>query len=176
MMDVVTELRQSGEDAEKFVPNWMGQVETETSYLQAATTRATESGTSAAQFYPQEFSGLRQDLERRKQLTLEAHPREVSTLEKGASFVKGGVGAIVGIFVEAAKQVVDLVQILLHFVTLKKYQPRFVSDMAEAAKQGKTTGDLLKGMVTGLIEAPGRFLKACREGDWEGIGREATDG
>ena len=175
MMDVVTELRQSGEDAEKFVPNWMGQVETETSYLQAATTRATESGTSAAQFYPQEFSGLRQDLERRKQLTLEAHPREVSTLEKGASFVKGGVGAIVGIFVEAAKQVVDLVQILLHFVTLKKYQPRFVSDMAEAAKQGKTTGDLLKGMVTGLIETPGRFLKACREGDWEGIGREAVN-
>ena len=175
MMDVVTELRQSGEDAEKFVPNWMGQVETETAYLEAATTRATESGTSAAQFYPQEFSGLRQDLERRKQLTLEAHPREVSTLEKGASFVKGGVGAIVGIFVEAAKQVVDLVQILLHFVTLKKYQPRFVSDMAEAAKQGKTTGDLLKGMVTGLIETPGRFLKACREGDWEGIGREAVN-
>ena len=26
MLDVVTELRQSGEDAEKFVPNWMGQV------------------------------------------------------------------------------------------------------------------------------------------------------
>ena len=73
--------------------------------------------------------------------------------------MKGGVGAIVGIFVEAAKQVVDLVQILLHFATLKKYQPRFVSDMAEAAKQGKTTGDLLKGMVTGLIETPGRFLK-----------------
>ena len=175
MMDVVTELRQSGEDAEKFVPNWMGQVEAETTYLQAATTRATQSGTSAAQFYPQEFSGLKQDLERRKQLTLEAHPREVSTLEKGASFVKGGVGAIVGIFVEAAKQVVDLVQILLHFATLKKYQPRFISDMAEAAKQGKTTGDLLKGMVTGLIETPGRFLKACREGDWEGIGRETVN-
>jgi hypothetical protein len=106
---------------------------------------------------------------------LEAHPREVSTLEKGASFVKGGVGAVVGIFVEAAKQVVDLVQILLHFATLKKYQPRFVSDMAEAAKQGKTTGDLLKGMVTGLIETPARFLKACRDGDWEGIGREAVN-
>jgi hypothetical protein len=175
MMDVVTELRQSGEDAEKFVPNWRGQVETETAYLEAATTRATESGTYAAQFYPQEFSGVRQDLERRKQATLEAHPREVSTLEKGASFVKGGVGAIVGIFVEAAKQVVDLVQILLHFATLKKYQPRFISDMAEAAKQGKTTGDLLKGMVTGLIETPGRFLKACRDGDWEGIGREAVN-
>jgi hypothetical protein len=175
MMDVVTELRQSGEDAEKFVPNWMGQVETETAYLEAATTRATESGTSAAQFYPQEFSGLKADLERRKQMTLEAHPREVSTLEKGASFVKGGVGAVVGIFVEAAKQVVDLVQILLHFATLKKYQPRFISDMAEAAKQGKTTGDLLKGMVTGLIETPARFLKACRDGDWEGIGREAVN-
>ena len=45
MMDVVTELRQSGEDAEKFVPNWKGQVETETAYLEAARTRATESGT-----------------------------------------------------------------------------------------------------------------------------------
>ena len=175
MMDVVTELRQGGEDAEKFVPNWMGQVETETAYLEAATTRASESGTSAAQFYPQEFSGLKQDLERKKQATLEAHPREISTLEKGASLVKGGVGAVVGIFVEAAKQVVDLVQILLHFATLKKYQPRFISDMAEAAKQGKTTGDLLKGMVTGLIETPGRFLKACRDGDWEGIGREAVN-
>ncbi len=175
MMDVVTELRQGGEDAEKFVPNWMGQVETETTYLEAATTRATESGTSAARFYPQEFSGLKGELERKKQATLEAHPREISTLEKGASMVKGGVGAIVGIFVEAAKQVVDLVQILLHFATLKKYEPRFISDMAEAAKQGKTTGDLLKGMVTGLIETPGRFLKACRDGDWEGIGREAVN-
>jgi len=175
MMDVVTELRQSGEDAEKFVPNWMGQVETETAYLEAATTRATESGTYAAQFYPQEFSGLREDLERRKQTTLEAHPREISTLEKGASVVKGGVLAIVGIFVEAAKEVVDLVQILLHFATLKKYQPRFISDMAEAAKQGKTTSDLLKGMVTGLIETPARFVKACRDGDWEGIGREAVN-
>jgi excinuclease ABC subunit C len=47
--------------------------------------------------------------------------------------------------------------------------------MAEAAKQGKTTGDLLKGMVTGLIETPARFLKACRDGDWEGIGREAVN-
>jgi Domain of unknown function (DUF4157) len=175
MMDVVTELRQSGEDPEKFVPNWRGQVETETAYLEAATTRATKSGPYAAQFYPQEFSGVKEDLERRKQATLEAHPREVSTLEKGASLVKGGVGAIVGIFVEAAKQVVDLVQILLHFATLKKYQPRFISDMAEAAKQGKTTGDLLKGMVTGLIETPARFLKACRDGDWEGIGREAVN-
>jgi hypothetical protein len=71
--------------------------------------------------------------------------------------------------------VVDLVQILLHFATLKKYEPRFISDMAEAAKQGKTTGDLLKGMITGLIETPGRFLKACRDGDWEGIGREAVN-
>jgi hypothetical protein len=175
MLDVVTELRQGGEDAEKFVPNWKGQVETETAYLEAARTRATESGTYAAQFYPQEFSGLRADLERRMQSTLEAHPREVSTLEKGASLVKGGVGAIVGIFVEAAKEAVDLVQILLHFATLKKYEPRFISDMAEAAKQGKTTGDLLKGMVTGLIETPARFLKACRDGDWEGIGREAVN-
>ena len=73
-------------------------------------------------------------MERRKQLTLEARPREVSTLEKGVLMVKGGVGAFVGIFVEAAKQVVDLVQIPVHFATLKKYQPRFVSDMAEAAK------------------------------------------
>ena len=69
-MDVVTELRQSGEDAEKFVPNWMGQVETETAYLEAATTRATESGTSAAQFY-------------------QAGPGEKETIDLGSSPARG---------------------------------------------------------------------------------------
>jgi hypothetical protein len=30
-------------------------------------------------------------------------------------------------------------------------------------------------MVTGLIDTPSRFLKACREGDWEAIGRESVN-
>jgi hypothetical protein len=47
--------------------------------------------------------------------------------------------------------------------------------MAKAAEEGKTTTDLLKGMVTGMIDTPSRFLKACRDGDWEAIGRESVN-
>ena len=47
--------------------------------------------------------------------------------------------------------------------------------MAKAAEQGATTGELLKGMVTGIIETPSRFLKACEDGDWKAIGRETLN-
>src|SRR6202012_4152199 len=69
----------------------------------------------------------------------------------------------------------DLVQINLHFATFGWYEPKFRSDMAASAEQGATTGDLLKGMVTGLIETPGRFLKACEDGDYEAIGKETVN-
>lgn len=175
MMDVVADLRRSGEDVEKFVPGWSERVGQETAYLESAAARARESGGYAAQFYPGEFAGLREDLVKRKQLTEEARPRETSVIEDVGSFVKGAVGAVVGVFVEAAKQVVDLTQIVLHFATLRRYEPKFISDLAAAAEQGQGTADLLKGMVTGLLETPSRFLNAVRKGDWEAIGREAVN-
>jgi hypothetical protein len=105
---------------------------------------------------------------------LKIRPPKESVLEEGAALVKGGVEAFVGIFVEAAKEAVDLAQIILHFASAGKYEPKFISDMAAAAEQGATTSDLLKRMVTGIVETPSRFLKACRDGDWEAIGRESV--
>ncbi len=172
MMEVVADLRRNGEDAEKYVPGWSRRVEEEADHLDVL------SKSTSAGFAPEslkEFSNLRNELLEKREEALKAHPPEKSILEKGAEFVAGGVEAVVGIFVEAAKEAVDLVQISLHISSLGKYEPRFISDMAKAAEQGATTGQLLKGMVTGIIETPSRFLKACEDGDWEAIGRETVN-
>jgi methylase of polypeptide subunit release factors len=55
--------------------------------------------------------------------------------EKGAAAVAGAIETVAGIFVEAAKEAVDLAQINLHILTLGKYQPTLISDMAKAAEQ-----------------------------------------
>ncbi len=170
MMRTVADLTRKGEDAAKFIPEWKQRVHEETVYLESFAAVATSQGRD----YGKELAELRGDLLRQQQETEAIRPPKDSVLGNGAAVIKGAVEAFVGIFVEAAKEVVDLVQINLHFMTMGHYEPKFVSDMAKAAEQGATTGDLLKGMVTGMIETPGRFLKACRDGDWEAIGRESV--
>ena len=172
MMDVVADLRRDGKDAEKYVPDWSRRLLEETDHLDAL------SKSTGEDFAPEslaEFSNLRNELLEKMEEAIKAHPPEKSILEKGAEFVEGGVEAVTGIFVEAAKQAWDLVQIELHYRTFGKYEPEFTSDLAKAAEQGATTSELLKGMVTGIIETPSRFLKACEDGDWKVIGRETLN-
>ncbi len=184
MMDAVADLRRNGEDAEKYVPGWSDQVLNEATHLNSIAKRANEGyqietdplAKEGSRGYQVAFSGLRNELLEKRQGTLAIKPPpQKGVLEKGVDLVKGGVEAIGGVFVEAAKQSVDLAQIGLHFVSFGKYEPKFISDLAAAAEQGATTGDLLKGMVTGLIDTPSRFLKACEDDDWEAIGRETVN-
>jgi hypothetical protein len=171
MMDVVADIRRRGEDPEKYVPGWNAMVQQEAAHLEALAVSTNGDANAAAQFF-----SVRDELLKRRADTLQFHgPPKKSVLEKAVDFVHGGVEAFVGIFIEAAKEAVDLVQINLHFSTGGRYEPHFISDMAAAAEQGATTGDLLKGMALGLIETPSRFLKACEDGDWEAIGREAVN-
>lgn len=171
MMDTVGDLLMKGEDADKFVPGWSDRVLDEAQYLDSFAQLAKEQGRS----YAGEIAELRDRLLEKRRETAKISPEEKSWLEKGADFVKGGVETLAGIFVEAAKEAVDLAQIYLHFYSLGKYEPNFISDMADAAKHGASTTDLLKLMATGILEAPSRFLKACRDGDWEAIGRETVN-
>ena len=169
MMDAVAELRRQGEDADKIVPGWSAEVITEKNHLNELANQMDDRNDRVF------LTQIRDELLSAMKSTLEAHKPKESTLEKGFDLVKGGVEGIVGPFVEAAKEAYDLVQIDLHFSTFGWYEPKFRSDMAAAAEQGATTGDLLKGMVTGLIETPGRFLKACEDGDYEAIGKETVN-
>lgn len=184
MMDAVADLRRNGEDPEKFVPGWNEQVTAEAAYLEKMANSANDAYQAETdplrkennRGYQVEFSGLRTQLLQKQQETLAVKPPpEKGVLEKGFDLVKGGVEAFTGVFVEAARQAWDLTQIGLHFASFGKYEPKFTSDMAAAAAQGATTGDLLKGMVTGLVETPSRFMKACEDGDWEAIGRETVN-
>jgi outer membrane protein OmpA-like peptidoglycan-associated protein len=169
MMDVVAELRRQGEDADKIVPGWSVEVITEKNHLNELASQVDDRNDRVF------LTQIRDELLAAMKSTLEAHKAKESTLEKGFDLIKGGVEGFVGPFVEAAKEAYDLVQIDLHFSTFGWYEPKFRSDMAAAAEQGATTGDLLKGMVTGLIETPARFLKACEDGDYEAIGKETVN-
>lgn len=172
MLDVVAQLRMDGVDAEKYLPGWSSQVQQEADALERLTERIQP---TLGFDYPAEFRRLRAELLERRSATLKYHKRDKPIIVKGGEFVAGAAEAVVGPLVEAAKEAVDLAQINLHIVSFGKYEPKFISDMAKAAEQGATTGELLKGMVTGLLETPSRFLKAVEDGDWEAIGRESVN-
>jgi Domain of unknown function (DUF4157) len=169
MMHAVVYLRQQGQEAEKALPEWGEQVTGEAEYLASFASLAHREHRE----YAGELDALRNRLLAEQQFTMKIRVSTKSPLEKGAAAVAGAVEAVTGIFVEAAKEAFDLAQICLHFETHGLYDPKFTSAMAETAEQGAGTTDLLKGMVTGMINTPKRFLQACRDGDWEAIGREA---
>jgi hypothetical protein len=170
MMRTVADLRRRGEPAEKFIPEWSERVGEEAEHLESFAALARGAGRD----YAAGLVDLRRLLLAERQETLKIKPTK-SVLEKGAALVTGGVEMVVSTFVEATKEAVDLAQINLHVVTFRKYEPTFVSDMAKAAEQGATTTSLLTGMVTATIDTPSRFLKACRDDDWESIGRESLN-
>jgi hypothetical protein len=172
MLRVVEELKREGEDADKYVPGWSKRTQEEIDHLQ---TLVNAKITRGGDDYSREFKNIREDLVRRFDDAKRARKPEKSIPEKVVDLVGGGIEAVVGPIIEAANQVVDLVKICMHFASLGNYEPSFTSDMAKAAEQGATTGDLLKGMVTGLIETPERLYKAIEAGDWKAIGRETVN-
>ena len=172
MLRIVEELKREGEDAAKYVPGWLEATQAEIDHLQTLIdAKIVRGGTE----YSKEFKQLQEDLTTRFGDAKRAKKPEKSTLEKGVDLVSGVVHAVADPFIEAAHQVMDLTKILLHFASFGKYEPKLSSDMAKAAEQGATTTELLKGMVTGIIEAPERLYKAIEAGDWEAIGREAVN-
>lgn len=169
MLDAVAEIRRQGEDANKVVPGWSTEVITEKNHLNELANQMADRNDRAI------LIQIRDELITAMKSTLEAHKPKESVIEKGFDLIVGGVEGFVGPFIEAAKEAYDLVQIELHFYTFGWYEPKFRSDMAAAAEQGATTADLLKRMVTGLIETPSRFLQACEDGDFKAIGRETIN-
>ena len=169
MLDSVAELRRQGEDADKIVPGWSAEVIQEKNHLNDLANQITDRNDRVI------LIQIRDELIAAMKSTLEAHKPKESVLEKGIDLIEGGVEGFVGPFIEAAKQAYDLFQIYLHFSTNGWYEPKFRSDMAAAAEQGATTGDLLKGMATGFIETPARFLKACEDDDFKAIGKETLN-
>ena len=170
MMHTVVYLREQGQEAEKAIPGWSERVTEEADYL--ASFAALAHG--AHREYAGGLDDLRNRLLTEQQFTLKIKVSTKSPLEKGAAAVAGAAEAVTGIFVEAAEEAFDLAQIYLHFETFGQYDPKFTSAMAKAAERGASTTDLLKGMVTGMINTPKRFLQACRDEDWEAIGRESV--
>jgi Domain of unknown function (DUF4157) len=172
MLRVVEELKREGESADTYIPGWEDRTQYEIDHLQTLIDAKMVRGGSD---YSLEFGRLREDLITRLGYARRARKPEKSTLEKAADAVGGAIEAVVGPFIEAAKQLVDLAQIVLHFASGGHYEPKFQSDLSKAAEQGATTGELLKGMVTGILETPERLYKAIEAGDWEGIGRETAN-
>jgi hypothetical protein len=172
LLDVVTELRVSGEDADKIVPGWAAQVQNEADNLAhlAARTRPTP-GTD----YPEEFSRLRIDLLARRDATVRAHKPERTFSEKAVLLVAGVAEGLAAPFVETARELLDLTQGALMYVSGGRYLPKFTSDLMKAFEQGATRTDILKGLVGGLLGTPGRFVNAIRDGNWESVGTEAVN-
>jgi hypothetical protein len=168
MLRVVDTLRRQGQDDDKLVPGWFDRASAETSRLSLLARNATKRDYRVA------FEGLEKQLRERQYDTYRAKPPSKGVLEKGYEFVKGALSAVIDPLVEATKQVVDLGQIALHFVSFTHYEPKFISDTAKAAEKGATTKELLKGMVTHLLETPKRLWNALEKGDWEAIGRETA--
>lgn len=169
MLDVVGGLKGAGEDADKLVPGWEERIEEQLAHLDRLARGAQK------QHYRVEFEKLQQRLRRGHKEAAARRPRKKGLAEKGFDLIAGAVGAVIDPLIEAGKQVVDLGQIAVHFVSFTHYKPRFVSDLARAAEKGATTTDLLEGMVKGLIETPERLYKAIKKDDWEAIGRETAN-
>lgn len=172
MLRMVEELKREGESADTYIPGWEDRTQYEIDHLQKLIDAKIVHG---GDDFSRTFKALREDLLSRLDYARRARKPEKSTLEKAADAVGGAIEAVVGPFIEAAKQLVDLAQIVLHFASGGHYEPKFQSDLSKAAEQGATTGELLKGMVTGILETPERLYKAIEAGDWEGIGRETAN-
>ncbi len=190
ILHVVRDLRRDGEDPNQFVPQWSEQVDAEAQHLEEIARHADQASQGATDLpakeasreWKVEFLESREDLLKQKQETLAVKSSKKSSLGpigdavgNVVDLVHGAVATVAGIFIEAGKEAIDLAQIGLYFESGGLLEPKFQSDMAAAAEQGASTGDLLMGMVTGMIETPSRFLAACKAGDWDAIGRETVN-
>lgn len=177
MLESVEEIKYAGEDADALAPGWDKRAEAEVERLQSL------GDFNPPAEYQRYFSEMSARITEGIRKADDAKPREKGILEKAGLFGIGAIKSVVKPFAEAAKQAVDLVKIYGHLVSKDMntvfgtpvYEPELNSDMAKAAEQGMDTGDLLKGMVMGVIETPERLYKAMKKGDWEAIGEETAN-
>jgi hypothetical protein len=169
MLDVVGALRGAGSDEDKLVPGWDDRIYEEAGRLSALAKGATKQTTRV------EFEKLEKELWANRSRALAMKPRKKGIAEKAFLAIKGAITAVIDPLIEAGKQVVDLGQIAVHFLSFTHYKPKFVSDVGKAAEKGATTTELLEGMVKGLLETPERLWNAILKDDWEAIGKETAN-
>jgi hypothetical protein len=182
-LDVVRELRVDHQNPDKQVPDWRKLVDDEVQELDQLSKRppATRGSNASAQYVE-----LRDDLRKQRAAVLQVIANEDSTdaIKKVVSkhpgvmvgmAAVGAAEAIVGSFLELAREILDDVQIGLFYVSGQRYTPKFTSDLMKALEHGASRTDVLIGMAEGIIGTPGRLLKAAEEGNWEEVGKEAVN-
>lgn len=91
----------------------------------------------------------------------------------------GAVYSIANIFIEAGKQVYDMVGLGAQCFGIAtgwyEYEHEVASGIGMAAEQGQSTGDIFRNMGRGIIETPGRAWDAAERGDWFGFGSESMN-
>ena len=104
---------------------------------------------------------------------------EPSWWQRGLLAMAGAVYSVANIFIEAGKQLYDLVGLATQGVSMATgwydYEHEWVSGIGMAAQQGQSTGDIFRNMSKGIIETPGRAWAAAERGDWFGFGSEGMN-
>ncbi len=104
---------------------------------------------------------------------------EPSWWQRGLLAMAGAVFSIANIFVEAGKQLVDLVGLSTQCLGIAtgwyEYDHEVVSGIGLAAQSGQSTGDIFRNMGQGIIETPSRAWAAAERGDWFGFGSESMN-
>jgi hypothetical protein len=173
MLDLVGDLKASGENADRMIPGWEERVMLESERLTMLASNAPDSG------YQQAFIDLDARVLQERDKASSRGPIELGVLDKAELMARGGILAITDAMAETGKQAIDLAKIFAYNEYRKlggeSWEPELYSDMAEAAKGGAGTWDLLMAMPEGIIETPGRVWEAIENDDWETIGREAVN-
>src|SRR5581483_6769467 len=78
-------------------------------------------------------------------------------------------------FIELARELLDLTQVGLYYVSGGRYLPTLTSELMKAFEHGATRAEVLKGVASGILGTPVRFTRAIMNGDWENVGKEAVN-
>jgi RHS repeat-associated protein len=104
---------------------------------------------------------------------------EPSWWERALLAMGGAVYSIGNIFVEAGKQVYDMVGLGVQCIGIASgwydYEHEVASGIGMAAQQGQSTGDIFRNMGRGIVETPGRAWAAAERGDWFAFGSESMN-
>jgi RHS repeat-associated protein len=104
---------------------------------------------------------------------------EPSWWQRALLAMAGALYSIGNIFVEAGKQLYDMVGLGIQCFGIAtgwfEYEHEVASGIGMAAQQGQGTLDIFRGMGRGIIETPRRALEAAERGDWFSFGAESMN-
>lgn len=174
MLDVVGDLRASGEDPNAMIPGWDARVLGERERLRKLALEAPDPKDRNT------FSYFEQKLGDAHSAALSRKRDEKGFLEKGNDFARGVITGILDAFIETGKQAVDVAKIITYagyrVMGGESWEPELYSDLAKTVdKTGMGTWDVLVAMGEGVIETPERTWKAIKNDDWEAVGRESAN-